>query len=258
MSLILSGFTLLFAALSVGLPYWTVDKVSVEQAFGLDGKAEFDYNAGVWGICQNLEADLGNLDATKGQCYLYHTSKTLTGFTINGGNFDTVEYSNSLCGLYDESSQFFEEVKYFGLGEERLFSFLKKTCGAQGKATLALTVIALILVIVMGLMLLLGVTCCKKNSFMNVISMWLGVLGFIASVAAFATWIDQASPLKGSFSWGFAFMIITACFYAFTTFSVYRHVRKAKFENKPNHELEEHLATSAPMPAQPTQGTNLV
>jgi fumarate reductase subunit D len=258
MSIILTGFTFLFAALSLGLPFWTVNKVSVEQAFaGIDGKANFDFNAGVWGICRNIKVNAGDVNVNDGECFAYHTGSGFTGFSISGTEI-AKSYDGSICDLNAEASPFFETVNYFGLGKDGLSQFLDKTCGGTGTATLTLVIVALIITVVMGLMLTLGVTCCKKNSFMNVISMWLGVIGFIVSVVAFSLWIDQANPLNGSFSWGFAFMIITAVFYALTTFSIYRHVRKAQLQNKPNHELEEHFATSAPMPAQQTQGTNLV
>jgi len=258
-SIILTTVSLIFAAISLGLPYWTVDKTSIEdQIDAVQASLSYDYNVGVWGICNNVKVDFQDIGESRGQCYFFY-SGSVDGFIVGNNGAITVDsYDGSICDLYAEASPFFEAMNYFGIPKSNFNEFMDRSCGSIGKTTIAFTVITVILPVIMLVMLSLGVTCCKKNSFMNVISMWLGVLAFISSVVSFSMWLHQSNPIDGSLSWGFALEVITAFLFGLTTFSIYRHVRKARFENKPNQELAQHLDTSAPMPASSTQGTNLV
>ena len=138
------------------------------------------------------------------------------------GTFTALDLDTSLCEEYDERKRV-----PLGLTPQ----FMKDTCGSLGKATLSMAVLAPISGTLMFVALLLGITCCKKNSIFVRAGAIFAIFGGIFTVIAVALWAQQSRDLHDNvpgtqFNVSFAFAIVAAVLFFTTNGTACSHIAK--------------------------------
>lgn len=263
-SIIFSGLAVVLATIALGLPYWSSSQDVTNTNEDILKVEKSDFGAGVWGICGNVEFKPNSTSTLSlDNCYMFYSKKT---FVVTGNSneqeFEEEIASDSLCTLYNDDNRIaFDIMNNFGLEQSTLFEFLDKSCGGLGKGALATTVLGMCFGAAMFVILLLSITCCKKESCLTSFAASMGTLAFIFMLCSFPLWIAQSKPLHDSevvgakYSVSFYFAIFSTLFFLIATILSYKHMAKGRNEKKQEEEASSYQNAGAPPTA---TGTNLV
>lgn len=233
-SIICAILGMTFSWLSFGLPLWSANGGLLNRASRV-AKAQF--SAGVWGVCTGIEIkhNKQNSSINVDKCHLYYTSQKAVDYVNatadNHTALEAIDIDESLCGRWTAVNQTQLPVN-LPLTPE----FLDATCGKLGKATLVMAVFAPSFGTLVTIFLLLGVTCCKKKSFVIRLGAVSAMLSCIFTSITIALWVKQSKSLHHEhhntrFSVSF-FMAIAACVFFFAAkITALKHAAKGDAVN---------------------------
>lgn len=225
---------MIFSWLAFGLPLWSANGSVLDKA---NQFATAKFGAGVWGICTNVEFTQNDGSATSNaeQCYLYYTSQKVTAFVrdnTNASNINTVDIDDSLCGRWNKLPASDRQDDDNVPAELAVTAkFLRDTCGSLGKATLSMATLAPIFGTLMLVFLILGVTCCKKNSIFVRMGAIFAIFAGIFSVISLALWAQQSKSLHDAnsdtnFNASFGLAIAACVLFFIANGTAFAHVAK--------------------------------
>lgn len=227
------------SALSFGLPMWSSNRdvfhnVTTTKDVKLSSSAKLA--VGVWGICTDFKASINNDndEVDGGNCYLYYTSSEVQTLQakVDGDDrgVNIVTETESLCDYYQNKTAFSVDLSIIPS------SFFEDTCGAMGKSTLAFSAMAASFSVIMLALLLLGVTCCKKNNLFVRLASKLASLCLLFTIISIVLWAIQSKDLndtdKTNFGVSFYFAIISAVFFIITATYGHKHALKGVEEQR--------------------------
>lgn len=237
----------LFAAAALNivsfiLPMWTTS--SVVNASLADELTSADFAAGLWGFCTDVELKSGassaNETLTFDHCYFFHTSSKYDLTEIDD-TFMSNFSDYSVCDGYKESQDAGDEVLLVytsvlayvaGMNGTSFGSFLDKSCGGLGSASLVLGAISMSAGVLAFTFLTLGITCCKSKSFFVVVGRILVVVAFFATLLTFILWLPQSHMLGDeddvTLNGSFVISVIAAALYLVGLGLVARHAAIGK------------------------------
>ena len=201
LSLVSSGAAVLLLSLALGLPLWSANDRTFTPPEGQDLNTVVetaDRGYGVWGVCTEItvsqeESDVGN-------CYPYFTNKKVSSFAKrNADNLDNtalenVDLDSSLCKYFREIEDFsFLPVDILSQND---IDFLDRMCSSKGKATLSFAVLSAGFVFIAFVLLVLSITCCKKNGCVVKLGSFFLTMAVIWAVLSVALWAYVSSPLR--------------------------------------------------------------